>query len=305
MPSVEFQPLLTTVVGSYPSGGLPPRRAIHRAVEDQIAAGVELISDGQMRGDMIATFASRIPGFRLADDGVWEIVDALDLPADPITVQDYALARTLAGGRAQVKGIVTGPSTLALACRISHSAPYSEAADPALLLRLAEILSREVAALVAAGATVVQIDEPIFATALGERISPELAYDALRGLVSSPRLPMLHVCGDVRAIAEELLILPFAALSIENTRIANLAAFDPDELSFSSARLCPGVVDTQTDEVESPETLRQRIRDALERVEGDRLWIAPDCGLRLLSPEAAKAKLTRMVAAAHEVRAEL
>ncbi|HZU75902.1 MAG TPA: methionine synthase, partial [Dehalococcoidia bacterium] len=44
--------MVTTVVGSYPVDGLPPRRAIQRAVEDQIAAGIDLISDGQVRGDM-------------------------------------------------------------------------------------------------------------------------------------------------------------------------------------------------------------------------------------------------------------
>ena len=61
MREIEALPLLTTVVGSYPTGGLPPRRAIQRAVEEQITAGIELISDGQPRGDMVGVFAGRIP----------------------------------------------------------------------------------------------------------------------------------------------------------------------------------------------------------------------------------------------------
>ena len=308
MLDIDYQPLLTTVIGSYPSGGLPPRRAIQRAVEDQIAAGLDLISDGQMRGDMIGAFAGRIPGFELADDGVWEVVAALDLPDTPITVSDYAFARGLAGGRAELKGIVTGPITLALSCRVTPAAPYASNDDPALILRLAEILAHEVAALVAADARVVQVDEPVLAAALGTaggQISPELAYDALRDLAAIPRMPALHVCGDIRAIASELLILPFSLLHIENTRVANLAAIDPDQLEFTTVKLGVGVINTQSANMESVGVVRGQIRAALEALPADRLWIAPDCGLRLLDPGVAKAKLTNMVAATQDVRSHL
>jgi 5-methyltetrahydropteroyltriglutamate--homocysteine methyltransferase len=305
MRDIETLPLLTTVVGSYPTGGLPPRRAIQRAVEDQIAAGIELISDGQARGDMISIFAERMPGFHQADDGEWEVTDALDMPESPITATDYAFARGLAAGRAEVKGVVTGPVTLALACRVAPGAPYSSPEDPALILRLAELLAREVAALVAAGARVVQVDEPLLARAIGTRVAPELAHDALRDLAALPRLPALHICGDVRQSAAELLLLPFAVLDIENTRIANLAALDPDQLTFSDARLSLGCVDTQSEVVESVESVRGRILAALEQLPPERLWLSPDCGLRNLSPPAARAKLARLVQAAHEVRASL
>ena len=305
MSDIESQPLLTTVVGSYPTGGLPPRRAIQRAVEDQIAAGVELIGDGQPRGDMIGAFAGRIPGFRLADDGVWEVAAALDLPDAPIAALDYAFARGLAAGRAELKGIVTGPITLALSCRVAPEAPYAAPEDPALILRLAELLAHEVAALVAAGARVVQVDEPMLGAALGRRVSAELAHDALRDLAAIPRLPALHICGDIRRVASELLILPFAVLDLENTRIANLDALDADELEFTSMRLGVGCVDTQAHAVESVETIRARIGAALARIEPDRLWVSPDCGLRRLEPAAAKEKLRRMTAAARDVRATL
>lgn len=308
MLDIEYQPLLTTVVGSFPSGGLPPRRAIQRAVEDQIAAGLDLISDGQMRGDMIGAFAGRIPGFQLADDGVWEVVAALDLPDSPITASDYAFARGLAGGRAELKGVVTGPITLALSCRVTPAAPYNSNADPALILRLAEILAHEVAALVAADARVVQVDEPVLSKTLGTgagQISPELAHDALRDLAAIPRMPALHVCGDIRAIASELLILPFSVLDIENTRVANLAAIDPDQLEFATVKLGAGVIDTRSAEVEPVGTVRQRIRAALGALPADRLWLSPDCGLRLLDPDVARAKLTNMVAAANDLRGQL
>jgi 5-methyltetrahydropteroyltriglutamate--homocysteine methyltransferase len=305
MREIEALPLLTTVVGSYPTGGLPPRRAIQRAVEEQITAGIELISDGQPRGDMVGVFAGRIPGFRHAPDGMWEVTDALDLPDAPLLGTDYAFARGLAGSRAEVKGVVTGPITLALSSRIAPGAPYTDPADPALILRLAELLGHEVAALVAAGARVVQIDEPVLSTALGGAISPELAHDALRDLAALPAFPVLHVCGDVRAIAEELLILPFSALDIENTRIANLAAFDPDQLAFATLTLSIGVVDTQDAAVESVATIRDRIQVALERIEPQRLWLSPDCGLRVLPPHSARTKLAHLAEAVNDLRAML
>ncbi len=305
MREIDSLPLITTVAGSYPPSGLPPRRAIQRAVEEQIAAGIDLISDGQPRGDMIASFAARIPGFRLAGDGVWEVEDALDLPDGSVTAADFAFAHGLTGHRAEVKGIVTGPITLALSSRVTASAPYTAPHDPALILRLAELLAHEVAALVAAGARVVQIDEPMLSVSLPDRVSPELAHDALRDLAAMPQVPVLHACGDVRAISGELLILPFAALAIENARIPNLPAFDADQLEFSEGIFSVGVVDTQDATVEPVATIQQRINTALASLPAERLWLSPDCGLRNLPLDVAKAKLERLVEAVNLVRSTL
>ncbi len=305
MRDLESLPLVTTVVGSYPTDALPPRRAMQRAIEDQLAAGIELVSDGQPRGDMISVFASRIPGFSRGADGVWEVEDALDQPEAPILATDYAFASGLVGSRAEVKGIVTGPITLALSCRVAPSAPYNHPADPSLILRLTEILGREVAALVAAGARAVQVDEPALSAALGKEVSPELAHDALRDLAALPRYSILHVCGDVRGVADELLILPFAVLNFENTRIPNLTAFDADQIEFSTGVLGVGCVDSQDEAVEATSTIRDRILAALETLDPSRLWVSPDCGLRNLSRESARAKLANLVEAVNEVRATL
>ncbi|HUY78457.1 MAG TPA: hypothetical protein VMV29_16925 [Ktedonobacterales bacterium] len=297
--------LPTTVVGSYPTEGLPPRRAIQQAVEDQIAAGIDIIADGQVRGDMIAIFARFIPGFRQAPDGVWEVEDALDQPAEPVTLEDYRLARELAAGRAEVKAVITGPITLALACRVAPESPYGGPADPSLIMRLADFQMREVIALAAAGARVVQVDEPLLATTLGSRISVELATAALSDLAAIPGLAMLHVCGDVRDIASDLLLLPFGVFSIENTRIANLAAFDADLLDAVGAQLCVGCVDTQDEAVESAATIGERIAQTQALVGAERLWLAPDCGLRPLPRDAARAKLAHLAEATQEARARL
>ncbi|HEU0028074.1 MAG TPA: hypothetical protein VFQ25_13245 [Ktedonobacterales bacterium] len=306
MPNIKRQPLLTMVVGSYPTDGLPLRRAIQQAVEDQLIAGVDVISDGEPRGDMIATFASRILGIHRADDGVWEVTDALDQPESPVVASDYALARELTARRAEVKGAVTGPITLALALRVAPDAPYIGPEDPALILRLAEILGREVAALVACGARIVQVDEPSLPIALRSgRVSLELATDALREFAAAPPMPALHVCGDVRDVAMDLLLLNFAVYSIENTTIPNLVAFDDEQLEFADGRIAAGCVSSADAAVEDVAVIRERIRAAMRHIPPQRLWVAPDCGLRALPRGVAREKLARMVAATQDLRAEL
>jgi 5-methyltetrahydropteroyltriglutamate--homocysteine methyltransferase len=302
----QEQPLLTMVVGSYPTGGLPPRRALQRAVEDQIAAGVEVISDGQVRGDMISMFAERIRGFERTADGGWVVKSELERPEEPIAASDYALAQRLAAGRAIVKGVVTGPVTLALSSKIGVNAPYVAAHDPALILKLGEIIAYEVAALVAAGAEVIQVDEPVLATARARQVPSELLENALRDLAALPACPVLHVCGDVRDMLDELLGLPFTVLDIEGTRIEQLERVDRDRLEFSGGRIGYGCVNTQSAEVESVGVVRERVRRAVATLGSvDRLWISPDCGLRQLRPEVARAKLAAMVEAVQDVRASL
>lgn len=306
MPSIQRQPLLTMVVGSYPTEGAPRRRAIQQAVEDQLIAGVDVISDGEPRGDMIATFASRIPGIQRTDDGAWEVTDALDQPEAPILTPDYTLARELTARRAEVKGTVTGPVTMALALRIAPDAPYISPEDPALILRLAEILGREVAALVACGARIVQVDEPSLPLALRKgRVEPELVSDALREFAAAPQMPALHVCGDIRDVAMDLLLLDFSIYSVENTAIPNLAAFDDEQLEFAEARVAVGCVSSADSEVEEIAVIRDRIRAAMRLIPPQRLWVAPDCGLRELPRAVAREKLARMVAATQDLRAEL
>lgn len=297
--------MLTSVVGSYPTDGLPARRAIERAVEDQLLAGVDVLSDGQPRGDMIETFAARIPGIERRDDGGWEVVDTLDFPGMSILAGDFTLARELTARRAEVKGVLTGPITLALSLRVAPEAPYNAPHDPQLILRLAEILGRELAALVACGARVTQVDEPLLPRALDGLVTMELAGDALREFAATSVLPVLHVCGDVRDLANDLLLLNFAVYDIENSVIPNAAAFDAEQLDFAGSKVSAGCVTTTSVEVETVAVIRERIRATMRLIPPEKLWVSPDCGLRLLPRAAAQEKLKRMVAATQELRAEL
>ena len=298
-------PLLTTAVGSYPPGDLAPKRAVQRAVEDQIAAGIDLISDGQVRADIISLFAAGIPGFRQAQDGVWELFAPPDLPSEPLVAADYMLARLLAKDRATVKGVVTGPITLALSTRMAPGTPYESNSDPQFILRLAGILAREVAALVAAGAEIVQVDEPMLPEALQNGLEIELAEQALRDVTAIVPFSILHICADVRPVAYELLAMPIAALSVAGAHFDLLNAFDADDLESAGTRLVYGCVDTRAAAPEARQTIQERIERAVDRLGAEHLWLAPDCGLRLHSREDAQALLGDLADAAQAVRASL
>jgi 5-methyltetrahydropteroyltriglutamate--homocysteine methyltransferase len=298
-------PLLTTAVGSYPPGDLPPKQAVQRAVEDQIAAGIDLISDGQVRADLISLFAGGIPGFRQAPDGIWELVAAPDLPGEPLAAADYLLARLLAKGRATVKGVITGPVTLALSTRLVPGTPYNGQSDPQLILRLAGILAREAAALVAAGAEIVQIDEPLLPSAIQNGVEIDLAEQALRNVTAIIPSSLLHICADVRPIAYELLAMPIAALSIAGSQIDTLSAFEADDLESAGIRLVYGCVDTQAPAPEARQVIQARIERAVERLGAELLWLSPDCGLRQHSRADAQEILGELADAAQAVRARL
>ncbi|MDN7026123.1 methionine synthase [Methanoculleus sp. FWC-SCC1] len=289
--------LPTTVVGSYPvvaKKGLfaldPLKHAVETAVADQLEAGIDIISDGQVRGDMVQAFTSRLPGIKGQ-----AVVGKVQPPAKPLTVADtrYALSK-----HAKVKGILTGPSTLAHALKI-ETPMYRNREE--LALDLAQALAVEARYLEAAGVTLVQIDEPIFSTGAADLAAGRQAVNAI---VSSLRIPTcLHVCGDLASVIDEVLKVNVAILDFE-------FAVSPGNLEVLSARdlrgrsVGYGCVDSSSSAVESVETIVRRIETGIEVFGARAMLVDPDCGLRMQSRETASGKLKNMVAAAGELRPE-
>jgi 5-methyltetrahydropteroyltriglutamate--homocysteine methyltransferase len=157
----------TTVIGSYPLRyeELGPQ-AVARSVEEQVAAGVELVSDGQTRADMVSVYAGVLDGTKMkAETGLNEkklhITGRVSLRDPSIFVEDFLLARNVAGGRAQVKAIVTGPVTLAFSSILETKA-YKGYRDRSLYADLSSALLGVAKELEKAGARHFQIDEPFF-----------------------------------------------------------------------------------------------------------------------------------------------
>ena len=291
--------LPTTVVGSYPvvtgkgfSGILDPYRdAVRTAVSDQLAAGIDIISDGQVRGDMVKIFTSRVPGLKGAD-----VIGKVTPPEDPITLGDtrYAISQA-----PRVKGIITGPTTLSFALHISTPI-YRDRSE--LAVDLARALAQEAQSLAAAGAAVIQIDEPILSTGIADIVA---ARDALEIVVRGLTVPVcLHVCGDLTPVINDLVRMPVRILDFEFAKSpGNLALCR--EVDFGTMMIGFGCVDSSSPVAEPADIIRSRIETALTVFSPEQLLIDPDCGLRMLPRDVAFLKLTRMVEAVKGVRNDL
>jgi 5-methyltetrahydropteroyltriglutamate--homocysteine methyltransferase len=273
--------LATTVVGSYPvvkGGGFmrifdPLRPALETAVGDQLAAGIDIISDGQVRGDMIGVFASHLPGIRNQD-----VIGKIQPAAGPITVGDtkYAISKA-----PKVKGIITGPTTLAHGLHIS-TPMYRNKEE--LVPDLAAALLAEARALEAAGITLLQIDEPILSTGIADLA---IAKQAVEMFTAGLHIPVcMHVCGNLGNVLDEILKFNVNVLDFEfANNPANLDLLSRRDLA--GKMIGYGCVDSTTDRIESTAEIRKRIEKGVEIFDPKIMLIDPDCGLRMRSREAA------------------
>jgi len=291
--------LATTVVGSYPvvkAGGFksifdPLAGAVETAVSDQVGAGIDIISDGQIRGDMIGNFASKLPGVKGQ-----EVIGKIQPAAGPITVADtkYALSKF-----PKVKGIITGPSTLAHGLHIS-TPMYRNKEE--LAIDLAAALLPEALSLEASGITLLQIDEPILSTGIADLA---VGKQALEMITSRLRIPTcMHVCGNIANVLDEILKYNVNVFDFEfSNNQANLDIISRRDLT--GHMLGYGCVDSTSETVETVQEIRKRIEKGVEYFDPKILLIDPDCGMRMRSRESAYWKLKNMCEAAKEVRIAL
>lgn len=297
-PFITGQILPTTVVGSYPA---EPRRTLRslmdpfheaacQAVEAQITAGVTIISDGQVRGDMIETFASKLPGIRGKD-----VIGKVMPSGHPITAKDTRYARTR---HPYVKGIITGPSTLSHGLHLNT--PNYRTRDE-LIPDIAEALAAEARYLGETGIVMLQIDEPIFSTGIADL---DLGRKAIEKIAQQVSVPVcLHVCGPLSRIIDQYVRMPVQVLDFEGS-------VDPENLSSLSSRdlngkyIGFGCVDSSSGKLEDIETVVRRIRAGIEELGMERLIPDPDCGLRMLPQDVAYAKLSRLCEATAIIRSE-
>ena len=291
--------LATTVVGSYPvvkGGGLrslldPLHSAVETAVSDQILAGIDIISDGQVRGDMIQAFSSHLAGIKGQ-----EVIGKVQPASGPITTSDtkYAI-----GKAPKVKGIITGPTTLAHGLHLAT--PMYRNKDE-LALDLAAALVVEARSLEAAGVTLIQIDEPILSTGVADLAVAKQAIDLI---TASLRVPTcMHVCGNLADVIDGVLKFNVNVLDFEFSKNPkNLELFTSRDLA--GRMIGYGCVDSSTDAVESIPEIKTRIERGVEVFGPRTMLIDPDCGMRMRTREAAFWKLKNMCEAAKEVRLSL
>jgi len=288
--------LPTTVVGSFPCihiGGLfdPYKKAMKFAVAEQLRAGIDIISDGQVRADMVQAFVSKLPG--IAEKTVVGKIGQAD---KAITAGDtkYALTQT-----EKVKGIITGACTLSYALQIKTPV-YRNKEEVAI--DLASALHEEAKHLAHAGCTILQIDEPILSTGA---IPIDLAKQCIKIIFDGIDTPScIHTCGILGDIADEWTKLPVDILDFEY-------AVSPENLTTLSKhdlrgkKIGCGCVKSSNQTVESIAEIEDYIRACVDTFGKDSILIDPDCGLRMHTPEGAYQKLANMCTAAKNVRLEL
>src|ERR1700734_1214352 len=315
--------------------------AIKAAVKDQELAGIDIVSDGELRRDNdVDYFLARIPGVHIPQRAKTDYFDYYDaevvrplpegplpegpLPEGPLEgagaapgaspglglglglADDFRFTRQLT--QRPVKFSFTGPFSLS---RRIRDGAYSQPGD--LVRALARRLNAEARELAAAGADFLQIDEPFLA---GYPEQVELAVEAVNMVVEGvPATWALHVCYGNRYARPSWeghydFLFPAVKAARVDQVVLEFARKGLDDLRLIRQHgwdkwLGFGVIDVKTAQVETPELVASRIRRALEYVPADHLMVNPDCGLRHLAPEVAIAKLHAMVAGVAMVRAEL
>lgn len=275
--------------------------AVREAVRAQEACGVSLVVDGEMdRPDPVAGFVERLGGVEIA--GIVRVFEnryarkpKITGPvtrAGATTVERWRFASGLARG--PVKAAIPGPYTLMDASFDEHYGSRRAACNA-----FAEIVRAEIADLVKAGATEIQIDEPAAGGRPGE--IPLLA-DAL-ARVAAPaagraRLWVYLGYPDLERDGAALASIPADGLLVAAAH-ADLAGLESFTEALPAGRFAGvGVVDTLADEVETPEVVAERLARVAALIPADRIWAVPDGGFRGLAPESALAKLAALVAGA-------
>ena len=335
----------TALVGSYPqpdwlidrdrlAGRFPPRvraRELWRvdpawleqaqrdatvlAIRAQEQAGLDIITDGETcRESYSNRFATALtgvdidnPGTALDRSGHPNPVPRVTGPIrrrHPVEVDDLRFLR--ANTSRTIKITVPGPFTMAQQAQDDH---YGD--TESLALGYAEAVAEEVRDLFAAGADIVQLDEP-YLQARSEQASRYGVKAVNRALEGAAGTTAVHLCFGYAAIIHDR---P-AGYSF----LPELAAASCDQISIETAQsgldckvlaeledktIILGVLDLNDMAVETPDTVIARVRRALRYVPPERLVLAPDCGMKYLPRDVAFGKLTALTEAAVRLRAEL
>jgi 5-methyltetrahydropteroyltriglutamate--homocysteine methyltransferase len=334
--------LPTTLVGSYPqpdwlidrarlAAHLPPRiraRELWRvapewleqaqddatllAIRDQERAGLDIITDGEIRRESYSNrFATALEGIDLDNPGTIRTrsgqtnlvprVTGKIRRKYPVEVRDVQFLRANTDRR--IKVTVPGPFTMAQQAQNDHYASEEE-----LISDYAAAVNEEIKDLFRAGADIVQIDEP-YMQAQPDKARQYAIGGLNRALDGVSGATAVHLCFGYASMVKDrpsaYAFLPELAesrvgqISIETAQ----SSLDCSVLEkLTGKTIIVGVLDLSTAEVESAETVAARIQRALAHVNADRIVVAPDCGMKYLSRESAFGKMRAMVAGAELVR---
>ena len=296
--------------------------AVNIAIRDHEMAGVDIITDGEMRRfHFVQNFYARMAGLQQQEplrrtghygyDSVPRYFpnEHISVPKGLGIVDEFVYLH--ANTRSAIKATCPGPLTLTIHIRLKGKAIYKDRIE--LAADFADVINAELKALVAAGATYIQLDEPAAAIVEGSlRDWVELINRALDGVEARRSL---HVCfGNLmsRSRGKRQYGWMFPSLGDVNVdefalEFANreLTELDVVREFVNEQDLSAGLVDVKSFWVEPPEEIANRIRQVLKVAPAERLTITPDCGFSAVPRWLALEKLKNMVKGADIVRQEL
>ncbi len=312
--------IISTVVGSYPTHSFEAhtfnekiseslglfdsyKKSIIESVSAFVESDIDIICDGQVRGDMVKIFASKINGFKIEDNTSY-IKGKIPPAAHPISVKDFNLAFKTAKSLNKkfklnanlediynheakgVKGIITGPTTLIHSSIIENFYSNKENA----IYDMAKALLVEAKELEKAGACAIQIDEPFISTGAEDINVSKMAVETISEELDIPVI--LHVCGDLKDVMSSLLKFNVDILDFEFSGMSqNIGTLKKEWKNNSDKQIGIGCINTKMESVDNIENVKQTVKDVNEIIKKDNLIIDPDCGMRMLESEISKGKL--------------
>lgn len=334
---VKLLPLPTTTIGSFPQTQAVRRLRVQykkgelsqteyqTAIDAQIAdcvkiqeeIGLDVLVHGEFeRTDMVEYFGQQLKGFAFTVHGWVQsygsrcvrppiIYGDVSRP-QPMTVREFKVGQSLTAK--PMKGMLTGPVTM-----INWSFTRADIPRREQAFQIALALRQEIADLEAAGAQIIQVDEPALREGLplkGQRWRDYLSWavDAFRlstGVAKPETQIHTHMCySEFGDIIEHIERLDADVLSIENSRSNNETLFEITEAGYRY-QVGNGVYDVHSPAVPSIGQMLEQLRTGVAHLPVEQTWINPDCGLKTRRWEEVVPALKNMVAATQKLREEI
>ena len=294
------------------------RGFIRECIALQEEIGLDVLVHGEFeRNDMVEYFGENLAGFVFTENG-WvqsygtrgvkpPIVFGDIKREKPFTVEYIAYANTLT--EKDVKGMLTGPVTI-----LNWSFPREDVPIKETVCQIVLALQDEVLDLEKAGVRIIQIDEAALREKLPLRKEDwhtdylDFAIPAFR-LASSKVQPETqihtHMCySEFEDIIPSIDAMDADVITFEASR-SQLTILDSLRANHFETEVGPGVYDIHSPRVPGVEEIKSALRQMLEKIPAENLWVNPDCGLKTRGTAETEASLKNLVQAAREIRAEI
>jgi 5-methyltetrahydropteroyltriglutamate--homocysteine methyltransferase len=300
-----------TVVGSLPKLHGSIKDAIETAIDLQLKYGIDLISDGEQRSDMVGYF-EQIPGLERRGSrlSISERIEPMVDPSGFFKIMDLKTAQKHLKKKdienVDIKTSITGPITLGYTCAVhGEIGHYSDMRDHEIYSDLADALGPLIQELLEMG-SYVQIDEPGLSA---NYMKPEKAVIILNKMLKSisynsdsKEKISVHVCGDLtktKNLVNNLLKIRVNTLSLEfSGKKENIDLISKEKLVKSRKKIGLGCISTTPEEIKEVDRvpkILQRLKNIQDKIELSNIrYIHPDCGLAATSKEVTNRILRNM-----------